>query len=116
MEPCVEVLKAADGHLTIQVGKDPAEHAQAKKVVEDMLKRGYALFVELEDGTTRRVKSFNAADEEYIVMDVPENEETPAPDDGPKVTLKKTQAGRKKSKQVPMRKARATGLAPTAGG
>lgn len=107
IEPCVEVLNAADGHLTIKVGDDPKEHAQAKKVIEDMLKRGYAIFIELDDGTTQRVKAFNAADEEYIVMDVPVRQPPGRP---PGVKNKK------KTKRVPMSKARATGLAPTAGG
>lgn len=104
IEPCVEVLNAADGHLTVKVGKDPKEHDQAKKVIGDMLKRGYAIFVELEDGTTARVKKFDAKHEEYIVMDVPET-----------VTPKKAKKA-KKTKRVPLRKARATGVAPTAGG
>lgn len=106
IEPCVEVLNAAEGHLTIQVGKDPKEHAQAKKVIEDMLKRGYAVFIEV-GGTTQRVKEFHPDDEEYIIMDVPEDKPAPSP--------KKAKKAAKK-RRVSMRKARATGIAPTAGG
>ena len=53
--------------------KNPAELLRAKRIVTDMLKRGYALLIEVDgkDGKkeTKRVKRFDPETCEYIIAD-----------------------------------------------
>jgi hypothetical protein len=72
---------------------DPAEVERAKRAIEDMLRRGYAILV--DDGSgLRRATGFDPARGLYIIDKVPGE---PA-------------------REVPMTGAAATGIAPTAGG
>lgn len=56
--------------------KDPKSMARGARVVTDMLRRGYALLIEVPDGKggtkTRRVKKFHPSKHEYIIDEVPE--------------------------------------------
>lgn len=60
-----------DTKLTFD-NKNPAETIRAKRIVEDMLRRGYALLIEVKKGRKteyRRVKAFDAKTCEYIIAD-----------------------------------------------
>lgn len=53
--------------------KNPAETIRAARIVKDMLRRGYALLVEVDqpDGTKafQRVREFREATNEYVIAD-----------------------------------------------
>lgn len=46
---------------------DPMEVERAKRVIEDMLKRGYALFIQSEGGKLTKVKRFKPDTCEYVI-------------------------------------------------
>jgi hypothetical protein len=67
----LEVLNVGLGHVTVTFGKDdPVERERARRMVEDMLRRGYSLFIERE-GALVPVRGFDAGAAAYIVTDVP---------------------------------------------
>jgi hypothetical protein len=102
MTGLLDVLNCNEGHIRIEFDKaDAAEVARAKRIIQDMLRRGYLLFVE-HKGQQKQVKRFDPKEEVYILADGPEKPPEP---------LK-----RKSRKGIPMRKTRATGVGPTAGG
>jgi hypothetical protein len=97
---------------------DPLELERAKRVVTDMLKRGYALFIEDKDGKLAKVKKFDPKRAEYIIADGPlyagdANQPTEEIPDESTPTKKTT---KRRTRRVPMQNAKATGIAPTAGG
>jgi hypothetical protein len=66
---CLEVLNVAGGDVKLTFNRqDVAEAIRAKRMIEDMLQRGYALIVEV-DGAYQRVTHFDAAHGEYVVAD-----------------------------------------------
>ena len=90
---CLEILNVGAGHLKIEFNKaNPAERERAKSMVQDMIRRGYAIFVERGDKLVR-VRAFDARRSEYIIKDVPKAEA-----------------------RVPMARAKATAVGRTAGG
>jgi len=118
MSGSLDVLSCCHGHMSFSFEKnDPIETENAKRVIQDMLKRGYALFVEGKGGKLMRVKSFNAKREVYIVGAGATAEEIP---DGTQVVdqPKATKASKKRQskKEIPIRSVKATGIGPTAGG
>lgn len=101
----------------------PAECERAKKVVTEMLRSGYVLFVELPDGKLRRVKRFNSTQGTYII------EEAEADAQGTqKSVAAETAPGGAASREFPAKrkpgrprsvdagKVRTVGVARTAGG
>lgn len=104
----LEVLSVGKGDIKLTVGgDDPDEIAKAKRVIDEMLRKGYGIFVETDAGL-RRVKKFNAKRMTYVIAEVAdEPADTPAP----------AQRGRKKAeKEVPVAGSRATAIGRTAGG
>lgn len=106
---CLDVLNVGSGHLKFAFDKDDAaEVDKAKKVITDMLKRGYMIFVK-DGGEQKRVRKFDAAHEEYI-LEEPEVIPEPEP------VVAERRRGRPSGRRVGMRGAHATGIGPTAGG
>ena len=96
----LSILNCGAGDIRITFDKaSETEVAKAKDMIKDMLRRGYAIFIETPTGT-RRVKRFNPETEVYVVHDLP--------DPGEKRTAK--------TSNVPMRRAKATSVGRTAGG
>lgn len=111
-EGSLSVLNCAEGDIKISFNKaDPQDVARASRIIKDLLRRGYFLFVEI-DGEIKKVKRFDAEHEEYILADGPENPAETVPD--PALPKVKGKPGRKKG--VPMRRTTATGVGRTAGG
>lgn len=112
----LDVLNVGAGHLKFRFDKgDPEEVAKAKKVIADMLKRGYMIFVEV-DGQQKRVRSFDPNHEEYILE---EHDQIPEPEpiesaSSPVESPVPRRRGRPPG--VPLRTARATAIGPSAGG
>ena len=71
---CLEILNVQGGDVQITFTRgDVAETIRAKRIVTDMLRRGYALVVEVErDGKKayERVQSFDEERGEYIIADL----------------------------------------------
>lgn len=67
------ILNVAGGDVKVSFDKNnPAEVIRAKRIVRDMLHRGYALLVEVErDGEKRfeRALDFNEETAEYLIAD-----------------------------------------------
>ncbi len=70
----LEILNVQGGDVKITFDKgDPSELIRSKRIIEDMLRRGYALVVEVERGGERkyeRVQKFDAEQGEYIIADL----------------------------------------------
>jgi hypothetical protein len=77
MSGTVDILNTGAGHMQLRFDKsDPIEADRARRVVTDMLRKGFALFVEigeLEPGRPNmvRVEAFDAERDVYVIADVP---------------------------------------------
>lgn len=107
--------------------KDKPGREHAKRVVQDMLKRGYAIMVQVgeQDGEPiyRRAKAFDPKTCEYIVMGTPDEEKTAplaqriaedvatSPARGKRGRPRKTAETR-----IPADRTKAVGIARSAGG
>lgn len=73
----LEVLSIGKGDLKLTLdGKNPEDVDRARKLIEEMLAKGYSIFVEGDDGPVR-VKRFNPKRMTYIISELVE-EEAPA--------------------------------------
>lgn len=114
----LSVLNVGAGDMRFSFdSNDPQEVARAQRVVQDMLARGYILFVDV-DGKLERVKRFNPKTNCYIIADgamaAPSTVETIPETATP--ALRRPRGRPRKEREVPARKHKATGVAPTAGG
>ena len=97
MSGVLDILNCGAGHLSFKFDKDnDAEVAKARKVITDMMQRGYSILVETAKGL-RRVKRFDPKRDEYVI-------EEPQPPAKPA------------TRRLPMRSTRATAVGRTAGG
>ena len=97
--------------------KDEEEVATAKIAVQDMIKRGYFIFVETPDGELRRVEAFDPATCEYVVrIDKRSKVWREAQSQEPAVEAAGEPNRRRGGYRVSARRARATAVAPTSGG
>ncbi len=73
-------LNVAGGDIAISFDtKDQQEAIRAKRIIKDMMKRGYALLVKMPDGTYQRALEFDEQAGEYIIADHdPDEAERPA--------------------------------------
>ena len=115
----LEVLNVAAGDMKFSFNSDdPLEVARAERVVVDMLRRGYLLFVET-DGKLHRATEFDAATHEYIIADGadPHAEDSATAETGQEQAKSKRSAKKKPAKRkVKAASCKATAVAPTAGG
>jgi hypothetical protein len=69
----VSILNVGAGDIELRFDKsNPSESIRAGRIIEDMLRRGYALLVEVErDGEKRfeRAQGFDLASNSYIIAD-----------------------------------------------
>lgn len=64
------ILNVGTGDTKISFDKkNPADVIRARRIITDMLRRGFALIIELPDKTHQRVLEFNEATDEYIIAD-----------------------------------------------
>ncbi len=113
----LSILNTGAGDIEMKFNKDkPEEVEKAKEVITDMLRRGYAIFIEDAMGETYRVTEFDPKNNCYIVKDAPQDEpyeeaqeEMPG-EESPPVPKKR---GRK---AVHVTEARATAVGRSAGG
>lgn len=66
----VGILNVGAGDIKISFNSDDeAEKIRAGRVVKEMLRRGYALLVEVDHGKYQRAKDFDPDTNEYIIAD-----------------------------------------------
>lgn len=114
----VSILNVGHGDTTLSFNSDnPDEVEKAKKIVEDMLKRGYALLIQVgtdeEDGEPiyRRAHGFDPETCEYIIASTT-TEKIDIGASAPKPKSKR----KAKTKRVPAAKTRSVAVSRTAGG
>lgn len=113
MTGLVEILNVGEGDTKLTFDKDkPEERKRAARIVADMLKRGYALLVQVgkQDGEPiyRRAKAFDPETCEYIIAGGPDEEINI----GTEAQKKKA----RKQRRVSADKTRAVSVGRTAGG
>ena len=108
----LDILNVGLGHLKMEFNKaNPVERARAKRMIEEMLRRGYAIFVE-HRGKLSPVRACDPKREMYVIEDVPGVEEM-AREHQP---IKPRNGRRTRYRRVPMTQAKATAVGRTAGG
>lgn len=118
----VSILNVSDGDTKLTFdNKDPVEVSRASRIVKNMLRQGYVLFVDPKGGDNyERALDFDERTNEYIIADF----DPEGGDDGqeePKGQAEKAakparkKAG-KKTKRVPAQKAKGVAVGRTAGG
>lgn len=104
----LEVLSVGKGDIKLTVGgDDPAEVEKARRIIEEMLRKGYGIFVETDKGLTR-VRRFNAKRMTYVISDEPAADAPAAP--------KPKRRGKAVEREVPVGGSRATAVGRTSGG
>lgn len=114
-------VSAGDTKLTFDP-KDKAETRRASAVVADLIRRGFAIMVEVgrnERGPLyQRVKKFDPKTAEYIIIGAPE--ETPTSEQEPSGTPRRKAGGSqgraRQERRLPAASHKAVAVAPTAGG
>jgi len=70
MTPGLDILNTGRGHAEVTFDhQDPIELERGKRIIEDMLRRGYLLFIQGDDGAVVRVESFDGERGRYIIGD-----------------------------------------------
>lgn len=130
----LEVLSIGKGDLKIAIGDSNKDRADAQHLIEEMLRKGYTLFVETADGLLK-VTRFLPDQMAYVVADTPDvvadqvsSMGDPAPDlppaahpDSPGArdlyaADRKPAARRKAKRTVPVAGSKTTAIGRTAGG
>lgn len=111
----LSILNCRAGDIRITFDKDSeVEVERAKRMIQDMLKRGYVLAVEIK-GKLVLAKEFDAARGEYIVADGGTFAAEPVPTVAEPFPVVKGKRGQPKGR-VPMKSAKATAIPPMGGG
>lgn len=104
----LDVLSIGKGDLRITIGGDADDTEKARKLITEMLEKGYAIFVETDEGLTR-VKRFMPKRMTYVISDFgdsgPELDPAPAP-----------KRRGKRTREVPVGGTKAVAVGRTAGG
>ena len=117
----LSVLNVGAGDMRFSFNSDdPQEVERAKRVVRDMLARGYILFVEVE-GKLKRVRRFENKNCAYVIADGPEVAPSPheperVQEAKPKLADRRMGKRGVREREVSAGKHRAHGVAPTGGG
>lgn len=121
---CLEVLSVGKGDLKIVIGGDGDDSEKARALITEMIRKGYAIFVETDEGLAR-VRRFNPNRMTYVISELaPELEsgivDAEVVDDDERAALPapKPPAGKRKTRDrhVPVGGSRATAIGRTAGG
>lgn len=115
----VGILNIGAGDTKIVFDKDnPADMARAARIVTDMIKRGYALLVEIEPGKYQRALEFREDRCEYVIADFdPTVAEVASEQEAtPEARSKRTPRGRGSRRIIPAGEVRAVAVARSAGG
>jgi hypothetical protein len=125
MNGVLEILSVGEGDTKLTFDKNnPEERARAAKIVQDMLRRGYALMVQVgmkdDKPLYQRAMEFDPEQCEYIIATTGDeviNIGTPAePMEGTVIPAAKKKRGRPATVRLPADKTNAVAVARTAGG
>lgn len=121
MKPGIDILNTGKGHAEIHFDNgDAIEIERAKRIIEDMLRRGYLLFIDGDDGKVVRVESFDAKTGKYIIGDCAlyagAEPLGPKPDAKPEEAPFTRKRGRPRKGAVAMDTVRATAVGRSSGG
>jgi len=115
----IEVLSISKGDLKITVGPGRADRERAKKLISDMLRAGYAIFVETDKGPVR-VQGFEPDHMAYLVLEKEEagadEQAAQAPEEAPAPNPRRTRKARSARREIPVAGSKATAVGRTAGG
>ncbi|QOR55402.1 MAG: hypothetical protein SHS37scaffold145_53 [Phage 71_18] len=109
----LEVLSVGKGDIKLTLDGGPGEVENARRLIEEMLRKGYGIFVETDAGLAR-VKEFNPRRMTYIISEFVDEPE-PAADvagDPPARTAPR----RTRKREVPVAGSSAKAIGRTAGG
>lgn len=113
----LEVLSVGKGDLKLTW--EAGDEDKARSTIEEMLRKGYSIFVETDVGPAR-VQRFSSERMTYIITEVVEGEQLPT---GPAEPAKKAAgkttkatARKTKEKEVPVAGSKARAVGRTAGG
>jgi hypothetical protein len=111
----VAILNCTDGDTRITFNtRNKDDVKRTKGIIEDMLRRGYTIVVDVGDGRFERVIAFDAGTSEYIIREnVPQatTEATTTAD-----LVKRDKIKRPRGRRMKARDTKAYAVAPTAGG
>lgn len=115
----VAVLNVGDGDTRLSFDKDnPAERERASRIVADMLKRGYAILVQVGEKEGKplfqRADAFDPDTCEYIIAGGPD--EAINIGESPAEPKPKKRARRSSSSRIPAETTRTVAVGRTAGG
>lgn len=114
MSGSIDILNVGEGHLEISYkAGDVIEIERARRIIGDMLKRGYALFVHGQDDALIRVEAFSDKHNAYIIADGPTVPPEALPVEETPDVKPKYGRGRR---ALPITKAKATVVGRSAGG
>jgi hypothetical protein len=68
----LDVLSVGKGELTIAIGDSNKDRADAQRLIEEMLRKGYTLFVEGPGGDQLKVTKFLPGQMAYVVVGTPD--------------------------------------------
>jgi hypothetical protein len=121
----VAILNVGAGDTKLSFDpKNPAEVERAAKIVKDMIRRGFALLIEVgrddKGPLYRRAHDFDETTNEYIIAGTPGEAEDKIDEQEPASPLRKGRKGGARRKAAPVRvpaaKTNAVTVARTAGG
>lgn len=116
----VGILNVGYGDIKISFSADDVQEViRARRIVTDMLKRGYALIAKTSDGKYQRVYAFDEQTDEYVIADYDPEVEDDAEEGkeaaAPSPTTKKKR-GKKKTRRIKAKDSHAVAVPRTAGG
>lgn len=66
----LRILNVGDGDTKLSFDpSNPAEVERTRRIITDMIRRGYVLLVDIGGGTYQRALSFDAEKNEYVIAD-----------------------------------------------
>lgn len=108
----LEVLSVGKGDIKISLDhNNPDDIENARKLIEEMLAKGYGLFVETDKGLSR-VRKFNPKRMTYVIVEFADDDE---PAEEP-AAAKPKKPRKTKQREVPVAGSRAKAIGRTAGG
>jgi hypothetical protein len=126
----LEVLSVGKGDLKLTWDDTPDDVEKARSVIEEMLRKGYSIFVETDVGPAR-VKRFSPTRMTYVITELAVGNELPTGPSAPAaltagapvepdevITPKKATRSRKKTqeREIPVAGSKARAVGRTAGG
>ena len=121
----LEILSIGRGDIKLSIDNNDEDRAKAKDIIEEMLRKGYSIFVETDEGPVR-VTRFNPKRMSYTidVTALPAAPEPKALPPGPTApgswasgSRPRSRGGRPKgTREVPVAGSKATAVGRTAGG